>query len=307
MITYFALSSLEQDLGVSAKTLYALTNDIEKHYNKVRLPKKGGGYRYLSVPDDLLKLVQKKINRVILSIEPISRYATAYVPGSNVLKNAKKHVGKEKVLRLDIKRFFDSIIYATVKEKVFSAERFSEANRILLTMLCYHVDKLPQGAPTSPAITNIIMRDFDEKVGAWCKGKNITYTRYCDDMTFSGSFDEGDVISFVSNELKQMGFFLNKKKTSVATQGKRQFVTGIVVNDFVNTSVEYRKKLRQEVYYLKKFGVGQHMVRSKVIGKTEISYLLGLRTKLDYALHTNPNDPKIKKDRDFVAALIAEY
>ncbi len=306
MITYFALSSLEQDLGLSAKTLYALSNDIEKHYNKIRIKKKNGGFRVLSVPDDLLKLVQRKIACVILSKEPISKYATAYKQGASVIKNAKRHVGKEKVLRLDIKHFFDSITYSAVKEKVFTTERFSEANRVLLTMLCYYRDRLPQGAPTSPVITNVIMRDFDEKVGNWCEKRNITYTRYCDDMAFSGSFDEKEVIGFISAELKEMGFFLNKIKTSVATQGQKQYVTGLVVNQFTNTSVEYRKKLRQEVYYCRKFGVKQHMERANIFCKSEYSYLLGLYTRLSYALHANPNDQKIKKDRDFIAELIAE-
>ncbi len=301
MIVYRELSSLEQDLGFSARTLYALSNDIEKHYKQIRIPKKKGGFRTLSVPDDLLKTVQKKIAKVILSTSPVSEFATAYKPGASVQKNAKKHIGKEKVLKLDIKHFFDSIIYSTVKEKAFPKARFSESNRILLTMLCYYHDILPQGAPTSPAITNIIMCDFDEKVGKWCNEKDIDYTRYCDDMTFSGSFDEAEVISFVSKELRKMGFFLNKRKTSVATQGKRQSVTGIIVNEFANTAVEYRKKLRQEVYYCKKYGVRQHIDRAGINAYDEKSYLLGLYTKLTYALNTNPNDAQIKKDRDYIA------
>ncbi len=301
MIVYRELSSLEQDLGFSARILYALSNDMEKHYKQIRIPKKSGGFRTLSVPDDLLKTVQKRIAKVILSTLPVSEFATAYKQGASVLKNAKKHIGKEKVLKLDIKHFFDSITYATVKEKVFPKARFSESNRVLLTMLCYYHDSLPQGAPTSPAITNIIMRDFDEKVGKWCKEKAMDYTRYCDDMTFSGSFDEAEVISFVSGELKKMGFFLNKRKTSVATHGKRQSVTGVVVNKFANTAVEYRKKLRQEVYYCKRFGVRQHMERINLCDTNEHSYLLGLYTKLSYALNTNPKDDKIKKDRDYIA------
>ncbi len=306
MIVYRELSSLEQDLGFSAKTLYALSNEIEKHYNQISIPKKSGGLRVLSSPDDLLKMVQKKIAEVILADEPISEFATAYKSGASVKRNAKMHIGKEKLLKLDIKHFFDSITYSTVKEKVFPITRFSESNRILLTMLCYYRDKLPQGAPTSPVITNIIMRDFDEKIGAWCAGKSITYTRYCDDMAFSGSFDEAEVIAFVSNELKAMGFFLNKKKTSVATKGKRQFVTGVVVNEFANTSVEYRKKLRQEVYYCRKYGVCEHLKRTQVFAKSEASYLRGLYTRLSYALNINPNDEKIKKDREYIAALLKD-
>lgn len=92
-------------------------------------------------------------------------------------KTATPHVGKEKILKLDIEGFFDHILYSTVKDVVFFKEKFSEPIRILLSMLCYHNDALPQGAPTSPAITNIIMRDFDEKVGEFCREKGVCYTR----------------------------------------------------------------------------------------------------------------------------------
>lgn len=303
MIVYRELSSLEADLGFSARALYSLSNDIDKHYKQINIPKKSGGTRTLTMPDDLLKLVQKKIARVILANEPVSEYATAYKNGASVQKNACRHLGKEKVLKLDIKHFFDSIMYSTVKNKAFPPERFSEQNRVLLTMLCYYKDVLPQGAPTSPVITNIVMRDFDELVGTWCKDNKIDYTRYCDDMTFSGRFDETEVIAFVSAELRNRGLFLNKRKTSVARQGQKQFVTGIVVNEKPNTSVEYRRKLRQEVYYCKKFGVSEHIKR---IGYTESEekYLMSLYSRLSYALHTNPHDDKLEDARLLIAELM---
>lgn len=303
MIVYRELSSLEADLGFSARALYSLSNSIENHYTHIKLPKKNGDFRVLSVPDDLLKLVQKKIARVILGHYPISEYATAYRSGSSVQKNARKHINKEKVLKLDIKHFFDSIMYSTVKEKVFPAEHFSESNRVLLTMLCYYKDALPQGAPTSPVITNVIMRDFDELIGTQCKSKNIDYTRYCDDMTFSGSFDEKEIIKLVSDELRKMGFFLNKRKISVANRWQKQFVTGIVVNEKANTDISYRKKLRQEVYYCKKFGVSEHLKHIGYCGRNE-QYLNGLYAKLSYALHTNPDDKKLSEARDFIADLM---
>ena len=137
---------------------------------------------------------------------PISRYAKAYRFGSTTLKNAKPHIGKKAVLKLDILHFFDSVRYSDVKDKVFPEEIYAENIRILLAMLCYYKDFLPQGAPTSPAITNILMYEFDELVGQWCRDRAISYTRYCDDMTFSGDFDPSEVIRFVKLELKKIGF-----------------------------------------------------------------------------------------------------
>ena len=188
MIVYRELSSLEKDLGFHAKTLYAVSNNLGKHYHNVQLPKKSGGIRKLSVPDELLKSIQRKITDVLLIPMPVSQYAKAYRYGSSTTRNARHHVRKNVILKLDIMHFFDSIRYSTVKNLVFPEEIYAENLRILLTMLCYYRDALPQGAPSSPAITNIILYGFDEQIGHWCRDKNISYTRYCDDMTFSGDF-----------------------------------------------------------------------------------------------------------------------
>ena len=247
MIVYKELASIEQDLGFPAKTLYALSNNVEKHYHTVLIPKRDGSKRKLSVPDLILKMVQRSIADVILTQYPVSKYACAYKYGSNVQQNARPHVRKKKILKLDIDGFFDHILYSQVKNIVFFEEKYAPPIRTLLTMLCYYRESLPQGAPTSPAITNIIMYDFDETVGAFCRGKGIAYTRYCDDMTFSGSFDENEVIVFVKEELQKLGLFLKTRKTAVIPATKRQTVTGIVVNEKINISKEYKKKIRQEM------------------------------------------------------------
>ena len=289
MIVYRELSSLEQDLGISAKTLYAVSNNLGKHYCKAKLPKKNGGFRNLSVPDEVLKSIQKQITEVLLIHSPTSRYAKAYRFGSSTLRNAKHHVGKQVVLKLDILHFFDSIRYSTVKDMVFPEEIYAEPLRILLTMLCYHKDSLPQGAPSSPAITNIILYEFDEQVGQWCRERGIAYTRYCDDMTFSGNFDPAEVIRFVRLELKKMGFLLNEQKTRIQRPGQQQTVTGIVVNEKLSIPADYRRKLRQELYYCRKFGIQEHLQR---IGLEipENTYRMQLLGKVNYVLQVHRDD-----------------
>jgi len=289
MIVYRELSSLERDLGIPVKTLYAVSNNLQHHYRKVQLPKKSGGYRKLSVPDEVLKKIQRQISDVLLIHMPISRYAKAYRFGSTTLKNARPHVGKKVVLKLDILHFFDSIRYSDVKDKVFLAEVYAENIRILLAMLCYYKDFLPQGAPTSPAITNILMCEFDELVGQWCREQNIGYTRYCDDMTFSGDFDPAEVIRFVRGELKKLGFLLNEQKTRIQKCGQQQSVTGIVVNEKPNISADYRRQLRQELYYCRKFGVPEHIRRTSM-DMTEEAYLKHLLGKVNYVLQICPGD-----------------
>ena len=289
MIVYRELSSLEQDLGISAKTLYAVSNNLSKHYRKAKLPKKNGGFRNLSVPDEVLKSIQKRIAEVLLIHMPVSRYAKAYRFGSSTLRNAKHHVGKQVVLKLDILHFFDSIRYSTVKDKLFPEEIYAEPLRILLTMLCYHKDALPQGAPSSPAITNIILYEFDEQLGQWCREHGIAYTRYCDDMTFSGDFEPSEAIRYVRLELKKMGFLLNEQKTRIQRPGQQQTVTGIVVNEKLSIPADYRRKLRQELYYCRKFGILEHMQK---IGLEipENTYRMQLLGKVNYVLQVHHND-----------------
>lgn len=296
MIVYRETETLARELDVPVRTLYALSNAIDRHYREVTIPKADGGERRLSVPDEMLKRVQRAIAERLLAYEPVSPYATAYRVAGGIGRNVAPHVGKEKLLKLDIEHFFDSIRYSAVKECAFPTSRYSEANRILLSMLCYRRESLPQGAPTSPVISNLVLRSFDETVGAWCASRGISYTRYCDDMTFSGDFEEREVIAFVRRELRVRGFLLNPKKTVVATKDQRQVVTGIVVNTRPQPSKEYRREIRQEVHFCKRFGVAEHLRRT-ANPETEGVYLRHLMGKINYVLQYLPNDTEFLRYR----------
>jgi len=293
MIVYRELSSLEQDLGIRAKTLYALSNNLARHYRRVEIPKRDG-MRCLHVPDKILKTVQHRIAQTLLPLIPVSRYATAYHYGSRTTRNAAVHIGQPMVLTLDIRNFFDSVRYIQVKNLAFPPEIYAEPLRILLSMLCYFEDGLPQGAPTSPAISNIILRDFDEAVGQFCAARTIRYTRYCDDMTFSGNFDADELKKFVAAELNRRGFCLNFEKTRLRRTGTRQSVTGIVVNQKLSVPAEYRRELRKTLYYCQKYGVSEHLTR---IGldcdpKAYVQKLLG---KVNYILQVSPDDTAMQQ------------
>ena len=300
MITYKELSSLTNELGFSAHALYSAST--YKHYYKTKIPKGNGEERELSVPDEFLKAIQRKIVEKLLCFEEVSPYATAYVYGGSTIRNARPHVGQPVILKLDIKHFFDSVIYTVVKEKVFPENRYSENNRILLSLLCLDGGVLPQGAPTSPIISNIIMKDFDDVIGEWCQQRKIRYTRYCDDMTFSGEFEPKETIEFVRGELRKRGYFLNNKKTTTVRDGQKKIVTGIVVNEKLNVSSEYRKSIRQTVYYCRKFGTTSHIERTNDIVDEKI-FLQKLLGKINYVLSV---DGKNKEMIDYKKWAISE-
>ena len=299
MIVYRELSSLEKDLGFSVRALYAASYHRNSHYRHTKIPKENGEYRELCVPDEFLKSIQRSIASNLLAYEEISPFATAYRLGGSTLVNALPHVGKPVLSKLDIRHFFDNIIYPQIKEKVFPAERYSEAIRILLTLLCMYRDALPQGAPTSPVISNIIMKNFDNMVGSWCINRNIAYTRYCDDMTFSGEFAPHEVIFFVKQELRKMGFFLNDKKTVAVRNGQKKIVTGIVANEKMNVSATYRRKLRQELYFCKKYGVEEH-IRSLGLEISASAYIMQLLGRVNYVLQITPENLEMQEYRAWV-------
>lgn len=293
--------------------LYAVSNHVESHYHKAVIKKKNGGARHLLVPDVLLRTIQKNIVRHVLCEFPVSDCATAYRATSSVVENACPHVGAEQILKLDIRHFFESISFPLVYQYAFPAEYFPPAIRTMLTAFCCYEDHLPQGAPTSPAVSNLVMKSFDEYMKRWCRERQIRYTRYCDDMTFSGDFDEKQLKKKVKSYLLAMGFELNGKKTKLLSKQQRQTVTGIVVNEKLQTDRDYRRQLRAEIYYCKKYGVESHL-RQKCAqewGQGDqvdcIRYLQHLLGKINYVLLVNPEDVYFQKARREIQAIKKNY
>ena len=286
--------------GKEIQTLFAVSNHVEEHYHIAYIPKKKSGRRKLLVPDALLGRIQKNILRNILAERKVSSYAKAYVKGVGIVENAFPHSHAEIILKLDIEDFFENITYIMVYQCVFSGEYYPPAVRTLLTQLCCYRDYLPQGAPTSPMISNLVMFSFDQYMGKWCEEREICYTRYCDDMTFSGKFDVREVKQKVRSYLQVLGFELNLKKTKVLKQYNRQSVTGIVVNEKAQVSKTYRRDVRQAVYYCGKYGVQEHLQRTGAqmwLQKGEERYLQHLMGKVNYILQVNPEDNMFQEVR----------
>lgn len=295
--------------------LYAVSNHTEQHYHSVRIEKKNGKKRQLLIPDFLLGQIQKNLLQHVLKGVPVSVYATAYKPDSSIVKNAVPHVGAGQILKLDMKGFFDHITFRLVYQYAFPAVYFPPEVRTLLTNLCCVRDMLPQGAPTSPAVSNLVMKPFDEHIGTWCRERQIRYTRYCDDMTFSGDFDVAVVKNKARSFLQVYGFELNERKTKVQNQNCRQTVTGIVVNEKLQVSRAYRRKLRAEIYYCRKFGVESHLQRCGAFHGTGAAkgekceetcrrYLQRLLGQVNFCLQVNGEDTELQKERKAVWKLL---
>lgn len=247
----------------TGKVFHTVRNS-DSMYNSVSIPKKSGGYRELNVPNSNLKFYQRKILHGILTYFPISKYATAYRNGATLAHNASPHIGHKYLLKLDITDFFGSITFAQVYSAAFNTKYFPKQIGTMLTTLCCNDDVLPQGAPTSPALSNIVLKNFDDTFGAWCEKTGFSYTRYCDDITVSGNEKLYPAFRKAKSKLESMGFEINKKKTHFITNANRQSVTGITVNEKLSISSDYKRKLRQEIYYVLKFGAENVIKRNNL-------------------------------------------
>ena len=283
------------------KTLYSISNNIEKNYKIYKIKKRNGKYRTIYEPNSLLKHIQKQILENILNNKSISKYAKAYHKGISLKDNAIPHINKKIILKLDIKVFFENISFIDIYNSCFSIEYFPKSVGMLLTYLCTYDEHLTQGSPTSAYISNLVMKEFDEAIGTWCEDKNISYTRYSDDMTFSGNFKPSEVIIKVRKMLYKLGLQLNNDKIHVITKSSNQFVTGIVVNEKTQVDSKYRKKIRQEIYYIKKYGLTSHLMKLNIQDKDK--YLNSLYGKILYVLQINKDD----KEFTIYKKIISKY
>lgn len=305
LLSMHLLDPLEMAAEKQLACLYGLSRHPEQHYRTIKIPKRDGSFRRIDAPDYLLKTVQTNLLRHFLEQQPVSSYAAAYHKHAVLAVHARLHVQTRLVLKLDIKDFFPSITFPMVLQHAFPHRLLPPAVGTLLTNLCCLRETLPQGSPASPCISNLVMRPFDNYMGGWCEEQGIGYSRYCDDITCSGDFDCEMVLYKVRGFLSAMGFSLNDKKTCAAPAGRQQTVTGIVVNEKAQVSKAYRRKLRQEVYYCRKFGLQSHLDRSGT-NLSPAAYLHALLGKINWVLSVNPEDAEFSGYRSQVKKWMKE-
>jgi RNA-directed DNA polymerase len=235
-------------LGISPKLIYAMAHLPNKYYRNFSIPKRSGGKRTISSPRVFLKVVQKWILINILYKRPVQDFVTGFVPGKGTLDNAAFHVGKDHVVRMDIEDFFPSVRYASVKQ-VFQAFGFKPDVVSVLSRLTVLDGKLPQGAPTSPCLANLVFSTADEAIQNLALGKNVTYSRYADDLTFSSNapFD-AEFLASVEKVVEDSGFKMNRAKFVRVGRGQRHATTGFVVNEKLHPSRGFRKRLRAKFH-----------------------------------------------------------
>lgn len=228
----------------------------ENSYIEFDIPKKSGGLRHISAPTDELLLIQQALNTLLQSICEVSNYAMGFTPGRSVRNNAEIHCGQKVVFNCDLQNFFPSITKEMVRKTLTRELLPCHASREVTNAICSlvtvpredGVEALPQGAPTSPTISNLVLKPLDRRLGQYAYANGYRYSRYADDITFSHSHVDCKMYSHkidtIFSIIQEYGLTVNQKKTKVYTRKERMEVTGLTVGEKVNVSRKYVKQLR---------------------------------------------------------------
>lgn len=270
-----------------------VTRENEDDYRRFYMKKRSGGYRRIGIPAEQLGRVQSWIAHNILAVLPVHTASHAFRTGDSIVKCAAVHENARWIIKIDIADFFGSIteiqVYRIFRSFGYNALISFEMARIctdkLIKSAKYKLDswnvraqdrkigdytqkvlgRLPQGAPTSPMLSNLAMIELDAQIAAIAEEAGLRYTRYSDDMTFStrGHFTRQAAVEIVANVasvLKKKGLYLNKAKTKIVPPGARKVVLGLLAHGNLPTlSKDFKANLRQHIYYLQKHGIENHV------------------------------------------------
>lgn len=248
----------KRNITFSEKSLKYWAFHADNRYHKFKIPKKTGGFREITAPEARLKAIQHYLNELLGTTFTPHKCAYGFTAGRSIVDNAKPHVGKTNVLNVDIKNFFPSIDFRRVKVMLQNQPfNFSDDVAYIIANLCSFEGVLPQGAPTSPLLSNVVCQRLDSKLDQFAAKHNCAYSRYADDITLSSyrtKFSQ-EHLEDIDLILKEEKFELNHKKTRIQYRSKRQEVTGLVVNQKVNVHRTFVKDIRYWLRTWDTFGI----------------------------------------------------
>lgn len=218
-----------------------------------KIPKRNGKPRRLYSPNPRLKLLQRLLLRKVFARLPVHPACMGFRLGQSTCRHALLHTGKAVVVRIDIKDFF----HTTTGTRIYDYFRrigWNHDSASLIRIICSRNDRLPQGAPTSPILSNLVNYRMDARLAGLARKSNATYSRYADDLIFSFEQDNRrfirGVIRRVGTILNESGYSINRSKLQVMRQHNRQLITGLVVNRKVQLPRSTRRWLRAIEHHL---------------------------------------------------------
>lgn len=250
---FYDKNHLSTFLDVSLEQLNFFIKNKRKVYVTYKLKKQRGGFRTIDAPSKKIKEIQHWILQEILYNLKVSKYAHGFIPKRSIATNAKIHVGQELVMGIDLKDFFPSIHFNRI-EGLFKNVGYNDNVSTTLAELCTFKWKLPQGAPTSPMLSNLIASGLDRRLAGFCKKKNLKYSRYADDIIISGGKILPRYKTLIFRIITEEGFVINYEKVRIQGRGSCQLVTGLVVNDKVSIGRKKKRIIKSLVYKIAENG-----------------------------------------------------
>lgn len=301
----FNIEHLSLLLGYKIEFLYKITNNPKGSYRIYNIPKHNGKLRTISEPYSDLKNIQQWILVNILQKMPVSIYAKAYISNTSLKSNVRFHVKQPVIIKLDVQDFFPSI-HQIPLVRLFRKYGYELNLSRMLSRLCTYEGVLPQGAPTSPYISNLYCRRIDNRIGKYITNAGFRYTRYSDDITISGNISDnqiGTIIQFCKKCLEDEGLKLNEEKTQVLRSHHRQLVTGVILNNKISAGTEKKKDIRKQVYYIKKYGLESHIEHEKIEKQNYIYHLAGL---INWVLFLEKNNKEFLEYKKYINEIIKQ-
>lgn len=283
----FEIKHLSRLLGINIKELLVFINHSESSYRSFKIPKKSGGFREILSPYPILAHCQKWILNNILNTVTINQHCFSFQESKNIKDNAIIHLNKPELLKIDIENFFGNIKINRVIA-LFKRLGYTNSLSIYLASLCCYKNILPQGASTSPMLSNIIGGVLDIRLSLLAKKFNLFYSRYADDLTFSGTKIPKSFTTYVYNIIQSEGFSPNIKKTMLSRQGQQKIVTGLcITGKKLRIPKSYRRQFRQEIYYVLKNGISEFDGTIKTFDPLYLDRMIG---KAQYILNIEPDN-----------------
>lgn len=222
-----------------------ILNDKDKFYGKKEVIK-NGKLRLTTPPLYGLMLIQSLFNDYLKTCIQFPKFVHGWVKKGNPKTNAEAHIRKTSLLTLDIENFFPSVSKSMVLQALIKCGIKKDV-AILIAELCTHKNSLPQGSPTSPLLANLVFSPTDERILDFCKKRKLTYTRYGDDMSFSGNKSIHPYFHTIQKYVSQAGFKLAHKKTQFMGRDKTQIVTQLVVNETPRPRKEFISETKKTI------------------------------------------------------------
>jgi retron-type reverse transcriptase len=261
-------SDLAEVFGCSVEDMASFVGATDQlpFYEEIKLRKKGRKHRdefrvvYKAI-SQTLRLLQKNIATALSACTVFADCVQGFTAKRSIVSNAKRHLAAKVLVHADIKDFFDSIKLVQIEE-AFQSLGCNAVVSSTLARVCSLNGFLPQGSNASPILANMVCRNLDTDLLALASATSSVYTRYADDITFSG--DQVPSESAIRRSLNTHGFELRNGKCRTQKKGRAQYVTGLTVSDASYPRVPRRKKrqLRLELYYLQKFGIEDHLAHT---------------------------------------------